>query len=80
MALRQAGIRFSQDDYKWLAERSEATSVPISALVRQAVQLLRDEEDLREQLKAGIVAKGVTYPSLESPTKGGWAKAKVNLQ
>jgi predicted DNA-binding protein len=65
--LKQAGIRFHLETYQWLEAEAEKTRTPISALVREAVALLKTERALIEKMRSQIVAQGVTYPSLKKP-------------
>ncbi|MFN6527263.1 hypothetical protein [Nostoc sp. ChiSLP03a] len=65
--LKQAGIRFDMETYKWLEGEAEKTGTPISALVRAGVVLLMAEKSLITQMRSQIEAQGVTYPSMKRP-------------
>ncbi|MEH2416657.1 ribbon-helix-helix domain-containing protein [Nostoc sp.] len=65
--LKQTGIRFDLETYKWLEDEAEKTGTPISALVREGVVLLRAEKALMTQMRSQIEAQGVTYPSMKRP-------------
>ncbi|MBW4678241.1 MAG: ribbon-helix-helix domain-containing protein [Desmonostoc geniculatum HA4340-LM1] len=63
--LKQAGIRFDLESYKWLETEAEKTGTPISALVREGVVLLMAERRLIAQMRSQIEAQGVIYPSMK---------------
>lgn len=61
MATQQklAGIRFPLDTYGWLEAEAKRTGTPVSALVREAVNLLKTDRRIRDQVRAAMAAKGM---------------------
>nr|WP_290225678.1 ribbon-helix-helix domain-containing protein [Trichocoleus desertorum] len=46
MTKRFVGVRFPQNTYDWLETEAAKTGTPVSALVRQGVELLQAERSL----------------------------------
>ena len=81
MAKRFVGVKFPQTTYDWLEAEASQAGTPVSALIRQGVELLKAERALMDQMRATVTAKGVTYPSLMKPVPGaeGWKKQAVEM-
>jgi len=46
MAKRFVGVKFPQNTYNWLEAEAAKTNTPVSALMRQGVELLQAERSL----------------------------------
>ncbi len=72
-------IRLDPTTRQWLELEAEATGTTISALIREALALLREERQLMFKMREQILSQGVTYPSLKKPTAEGWQKMSVGI-
>ena len=64
--LKQAGIRFDLETYQWLETEAAKAGTPISALVREGVELLKAERKLITQMRLIYLQHTFWYTSLHS--------------